>query len=202
MLEQPAPQPPQFAPLAASEDSQKAFELRKVMVPYNRVSPIKREWNNICTPVVTELLLDIRYNISGRCIEIRRNAKTIAPNALDRGQDFLRAITLGFEVQDALAFLKMDNLYIDSFDITNVKLVLKGDNMSRAIGRIAGSGGKVKFTIENASKTRIVLADKTVHILGTVAGTRVARDAICDLILGLSPNKVYQKLKMAASRFS
>lgn len=46
MLEQPAPQPPQFAPLAASEDSQKAFELRKVMVPHNRVSPIKREWNS------------------------------------------------------------------------------------------------------------------------------------------------------------
>ena len=46
MLEQPAPQPPQFAPLAASEDSQKAFERRKVMVPHNRVSPIKREWNS------------------------------------------------------------------------------------------------------------------------------------------------------------
>lgn len=29
-------------------------------------------------------------------------------------------------------------------------------------GRIAGQGGKVKFTIENASKTRIVLADTSV----------------------------------------
>mmetsp|Transcript_2070 Transcript_2070/g.3309 ORF Transcript_2070/g.3309 Transcript_2070/m.3309 type:complete len:263 (-) Transcript_2070:1403-2191(-) len=190
---------PNFDALTAAEMNDGKSEYRRVPVPAHRFTPLKESWMQLYEPIVKHMKLQIRMNLKTKSIELRTSEHTEETSALQKAADFLKAFILGFEVQDAIALLRLDDLYVDTFEIKDVK-PLHGDHLSRAIGRIAGKGGKTKFAIENATRTRIVLADTKIHLLGSFSNIKIARDAICDLILGSSPGKVYTKLRTIASR--
>ena len=118
-----------------------------------------------------------------------------------QGADFIKAYLSGFELKDAIALLRMDDLYVDSFELDDVR-VLRGDHMSRAIGRVSGKDGKTKFMIENATKTRVVIADKRIYILGSAPKIKVAKSTISDLILGSPAGKVMTKLRNVSARMA
>ncbi|KAF1924359.1 Pre-rRNA-processing protein PNO1 [Didymella exigua CBS 183.55] len=189
---------PQFAP---SRSVPLAFrrETRKVPVPPHRMTPLKNAWPKIYPPLVEHLHLQVRMNIKTRSVELRTSALTTSTDALQKGEDFVKAFTLGFDVDDAIALLRLDDLYMETFEIKDVK-TLQGEHLGRAIGRIAGKDGKTKFAIENASRTRVVLADQKIHILGGFQNIHVARESIVSLILGQNPSKVYGNLRTVAGR--
>ncbi|KAG2467432.1 PNO1 protein, partial [Polypterus senegalus] len=126
---------PDFPPLSGDKLMGGLDDMRRIPVPSHRYTPLKENWMKIFSPVVEYLHLQIRFNLKTRNVEIK----------------------------DALALIRLDDLFLETFDVTDVK-PLKGDHLSRAIGRIAGKGGKTKFTIENVSRTRIVLADSLLMI--------------------------------------
>ncbi|KAJ5670243.1 hypothetical protein N7523_007030 [Penicillium sp. IBT 18751x] len=175
------------------------IETRKVPVPPHRMTPLKANWTKICPPIVEHLKLQVRMNVKSRAVELRTSKFTNDVGALQKGADFVKAFTLGFDIDDAIALLRLDDLYIQTFEIKDVK-TLNGEHLGRAIGRIAGKDGKTKFAIENASRTRVVLADQKIHILGGFKNIHIAREAIVSLILGSPPGKVYGNLRTVASR--
>lgn len=192
---------PEFPALKVKSKEINRNEIRRIRVPPHRYTPLRTDWENIMRPIVEHLNLQIRMNTKTRCVEVKNSPTTTDAGSLQKASDFIQAYMMGFEVQDAVALLRLDDLFIDTFEIHDVKM-LKGDHMSRAIGRIAGHDGKTKYAIENATRTRIVLANQKLHILGSYSNIKLARDALCSLILGAPPGKVYNRMRTVSSRMN
>ena len=182
-------------------NNKKKIEYRKVTVPQHRFTPLKEKWLELYGPVTEQMRCDMRMNLKTRKVELRTTDKTEDSSALQKCADFVQAFVLGFDTQDAIALLRLDDLYVECFEVKDVK-TLKGEHLSRCIGRIAGKGGKTRFTIENATRTRIVVADTHIRILGSFQNIKVARDAICGLILGSPPGKVYSRMRGICARMN
>lgn len=123
--------PAKSIPLAFRRDQ------RKVPIPPHRMTPLKTAWPKIFPPLVEHLQLQVRMNLKSKAVELRTSSSTTDTGALQKGQDFLQAFCLGFDVDDAIALLRLDDLYIQSFEVRDVKS-LSGEHLGRAIGRIAG----------------------------------------------------------------
>ena len=196
-----APPKPKFAPITTYEENGRKVEFRRVPVPQHRMTPLKNSWLALYKPITETLKLEMRMNLKTRKVEIKTTPQTTDIGSLQRAADFIHAFILGFDIADAIALLRLDDLYVECFEIKDVK-TLRGEHLARCIGRLAGKNGKTKFTIENATRTRIVIADTKIHILGSFQNIRAARDAICHLILGSPAGKVYSKLHSVSARLN
>jgi RNA-binding protein PNO1 len=137
---------PIFPPIK-KEKLANGIEIRKIPVPAHRYSPLKENWMKIFTPIVEHLHLQIRFNLKIRQVlpkivelllvlvnhflylqvEIRTCKETPDIASIQKAADFVRAFVYGFDIDDALALIRLDDLFIDSFEIKDVKSSLKGN---------------------------------------------------------------------------
>lgn len=104
---------PNFPP--AKIEQSLRVEARKVLIPPNRMTPLKSNWSKIYPPLVEHLKLQVRMNVFARAVEMRTSKHTVDAGALQKGEDFVRAFCLGFDLEDAIAMLRLDDLYIETY---------------------------------------------------------------------------------------
>ena len=89
---------PHFPPSTQTTTSSKS-QIRRITIPPHRLTPLRNNWSKIYPPLVEHLNLQIRMNTKTKQVEMRTSKFTAEEgSALQKGADFLRAFTLGFDV--------------------------------------------------------------------------------------------------------
>ncbi len=109
-----------------------------------------------------------------------------------KAMNVIKAIGRGFNPQTAFRLLK-DEYVFDIIDITDYARTKNA--LIRLRGRVIGTKGKAKRTIQELTETDIVIYGKTVGIIGFPENVALAREAIIKLLEGAMHSTVYHFLE-------
>ena len=112
------PPKPKFEPLMAHEMSNGRVQFRKVSVPPH----CQKAWMDIYTPVYEQMKIDIQMNLKARKVELKTMPDTPDISNLQKCVDFVHGFMLGFDVIDVITLLRLDELYVESFEIKDVNV--------------------------------------------------------------------------------
>ncbi|KAL8443732.1 hypothetical protein Emed_006590 [Eimeria media] len=120
--------------------------IRRLPVPQHRYTPLKQQWVDLIKPLILHMKLQVRMNLKRRCVELRAAptpSVTSGPSTgaaaaqladdntrLGKGADYVRAFLMGFEQRDCVALLRLEDMYLETFEIQDVKK-LTGAHFSR-----------------------------------------------------------------------
>jgi RNA-binding protein PNO1 len=92
-------------------------DYRRLLVPANRMKPLKENWTTIVKALVEHMKIQVKMNTKLKCVEIRSCEKTEDVSAVHKSQEFLKAFMCGFDLQDSIAMLRLEDLYLETFEV-------------------------------------------------------------------------------------
>ena len=98
-------------------------DYRRVLVPMNRMKPLKENWPTIVKALVEHMKVQVKMNTKKKCVEMRTSETTTDISAIQKSEEFLRAFMCGFDLQDSLAMLRLEDLYCETFEVKDGKIL-------------------------------------------------------------------------------
>ncbi|MGB9748946.1 MAG: KH domain-containing protein [Candidatus Woesearchaeota archaeon] len=165
--------------------------LNEIRVPKERVAVVIGKKGETKEKIEKELNCKLRIDSETGLVTI--NSKDAI--MLYKASEIIKAIARGFSPENAFLLLKTD--YV--LEIISLKEYIKSSNrMKIVLGRIIGSNGKSKRTIEELTNTVISVYGKTVSIIGETLNVINARRAVTMLINGAQHTRVFSFLSKIA----
>lgn len=145
-----------------------------------RVNELKEEKDFL------ERKLGIKIKVTGKKVEIQGEALNEYEASL-----VIEAINFGFPARTAVMVSEEDMV----FKKVNIKEFTRRKDMESVRGRVIGSEGRTKRTIENISGCEIFIKNNEVGIIGHVEDVEYSITALQNLIRGSKQSNVYNFLE-------
>ncbi|MEM2121329.1 MAG: KH domain-containing protein [Candidatus Woesearchaeota archaeon] len=163
----------------------------EIRVPKERIAVVIGKKGEIKERIEKELNCKVKIDSETGVVTI--NSKD--PIMLYKASEIIKAIARGFSPENAFLLLKTD--YV--LEVISLKEYIRSSNRIKIVlGRIIGSNGKSKRTIEELTNTIISVYGKTVSIIGETLSVSNARRAITMLINGAQHTRVFSFLSKIA----
>ncbi|CAN8305842.1 unnamed protein product [Cochlearia groenlandica] len=172
-------------------------EFIKLSVPRIRYFRLSKSWLDVYTPVHDKMKVDMRMDYKSGELELKtrgNDTPRVMSNNLQKCADFVVAVTVGFDMADAISLLgkseeDMDEddvkMYFESIETKDAE-IRRREHWSQAIKRVV----KAKPNIEWATRTKIVIEGTMVHIIGSyLANVEIAKRSVYNH-LRLKPTKL------------
>lgn len=139
-----------------------------------------------------ETKLDVKISVKGKQVTIEGDSVNEYETTL-----VIDALDFGFDIKDALSLIH--EAYI--FRKIPIKQYTRRKDLEEVRGRVIGTEGKTKRTMENVSGCAIVVHDNMIGIIGLAEGIEEATTAVTNLVRGTKQSNVYRFLeRMNTSR--